>query len=201
MAGIAEAFPGHRLLVEGGRDQHVDVPCLDVADRPLQGGHRRLGGFGRGLSRLHEYIVGQAVDDIDPFRMGILGGIDHMGVQGIDLVDEPLVEAEDLGGTVDHGRERLQDARIAQGLDDHFISDAVAIALRDAYDRFSFICHIMVRIRLSLCCHPLPRNRCLPEVRDACTLPPPAGRSVHSPDVRRGLSANGKSHRASGRGG
>ena len=105
MACITETFPGHRFLVEGGGDQDVDVAFLDVADSPFQCGHGRFRGFGRGLSGLYENIVRQAVDNVDSAGVRLFGGADHVGVQLVYLMDQLLIEAEYLGGSVDDGRE------------------------------------------------------------------------------------------------
>ena len=54
-------------------------------------------------------------------------------------MDLLAVEAEDLGRPVHHGGEGVQDAGVRQGLDEHFISDAVAVTLGDADDEFGLV--------------------------------------------------------------
>ena len=65
--------------------------------------------------------------------------MDHVGVHLLDFMDLLAVEAEDLGGTVHHGGEGVQDAGIRQRFDEDFISDAVAVTLGDADDEFGLV--------------------------------------------------------------
>ena len=57
-------------------------------------------------------------------------------VHGADVVQSLAVEAHQFGRTVDDGGEGIQDSFVGQGLDNYFVSDAVAVTLGDAYNEF-----------------------------------------------------------------
>ena len=136
---VAEAFRGHRPFVDGGGHEDVDLSGLEVADGGLEGLDGRFGGVGRGLAGLDEDIVRQAVDDVDAFLAGVAGGADDVGVHRLEVVELLAVETEELGRAVDDGCEGFEDAAVRQGLDDDFVSDAVAVTLGDADNDFPLV--------------------------------------------------------------
>ena len=93
---VAKPFGHHGLLVDRCGHQHINVTVLDVRDRAFQRQNRRLSRLRRGLSRLNEHIVRQAVDDIDFLRLRILGALDHIGVHLVKVVDELAVKSKNL---------------------------------------------------------------------------------------------------------
>ena len=143
VAGVAEALGRHRPLVDRAGDEDVDVAVLEVLHGRRQGQHCRLGGVGAGLAGLRVEVLRQAVDDVDALLVDVLRRVDDVGVHLLDLVELLAVETEDLGRSVHHGGEGIQDAGVREGLDEHFISDAVAVTLGDADDEFGLI-HRMV---------------------------------------------------------
>ena len=97
VTGVAEAFVDHRPLVYRCGHEHVYVARLYVGYCAAQGCHRGFRGFAGRLSRLYEHIVRQTVDYVDPLAVYVFGGVDHVGVDLLDVVYLLLVESEDLG--------------------------------------------------------------------------------------------------------
>ena len=137
MPRVAEVVGLHGLLVEGGRDDGVEMPLLQVAHggrQRLHGGAARIGGrFAR--HDLGPLAAGREID----LSAARLGGRSH-GVEGdgFDLRDGISVIGGGFGRTVDDGGEELRHARVGERLEDDLPADAVRVALRDAYFKFLF---------------------------------------------------------------
>ena len=139
VSGESEALSCHRLLVDGSGHQHVDVSGLEVLYGLLQAGDCGLCGFRRGLSRFRVGVLREAVDYVHALLVHVPCGADGVGVHLLYFGDGLAVETENLGGAVDDRRELLEYARVGEGLDDDFVSDAVGIALGDSDCKFSHI--------------------------------------------------------------
>ena len=136
MAGESEAFGDYRLLVDGSCHQHVYLAGLEVAYGPFECGNRGLGGFSGGSARLCVHIVRQASDYVHAPGVSLGCGRNGVGVHLLDFGDGFAVETENLARTVYYGSEHIEDARVAQGLDDDFVTYSVAVTLGNAYYKF-----------------------------------------------------------------
>ena len=137
MPGIAEPFTDHRPLVDRCRHKHVYIPVADILDSSLKGCHRALGRLRSSLSRLHEHILGQAVDNIYPFLVYILCRSYHIGVDRlVKIVYLLAVKTEYLGRTIDYGSAELQHPLIGKSLDYDLITYSVAVSLSYSYNQF-----------------------------------------------------------------
>ena len=98
MPGVSETLVHHCPLVDRSSHKDIYISFLYIFDRPLEGCHRRLGGFRSRLTRLNEHIVGKTVDDVDSFLVDILGRGHDIGVDLLlKIVYLLAVKSENLG--------------------------------------------------------------------------------------------------------
>ena len=134
---VAEVVGLHGLLVEGGRDDGVEMPLLQVAHGGVQRLHGRTARIGGGFARhdLGPLAAGREVD----LSAACFGGRSH-GVERDRLCFRKGISVigGGFGRTVDDGGEKLRHARVGERFEDDLPADAVRVALRDAYSEFVF---------------------------------------------------------------
>ena len=132
VAREAEVVALHGLLVEGCRDERVEMPLLQVADRRaerLDGRAARLGGR---LARL-DGADRPARNEVHAAAARLVRRDDRMEVDRFGVGERRGVAGRGIGRAVDHGGAQLRDACVGQCLEDDLPADAVGVALRDAY--------------------------------------------------------------------
>ena len=131
MPGKAELFALHVLLADRSRNHRVDQAGFQVGGRSPERSDGSLAGRRAQHARFDAQVAGHAIDQADPFRSGLAGRHNRTESEVFRRVDLFFIKRSRLGRTVNDRRAQFAHSRIAKRLDNHLVSDAVHIALRN----------------------------------------------------------------------
>ena len=137
MAREVEPVALHALLVEGGCDDGVEQPLLQLLRRAAQRLDGGAPGLGRSFARFDLLRVA-ACDEVHFAAAGVAGRRYGVELHRFGLCERISVIGGGFRRSVDDGGEELRHARIGERLEDDLPADAVRVALRDAYFEFLF---------------------------------------------------------------